>query len=585
MGGLWIFLSGDWKLQDVQAGINVVVSLLSGLLILVIARVSWQRSARKVTQNKPTRISSLLDISSPGDVLDIFWFLRHRILQKRYIIALLQCILVIFLTATATFSGPIARYSTRTAQQVTAVKTEGSLAVADKQTTLYDTATIQAAYNSLRQANFPTNQMLDFLPDTSVPWVYEPNEWNSTWAAVCEYTPKTAISLNATGNYSLYKTDPDSPLDLLNEVQPLQDIWPLHFRYGHNPVGIDGEVSLSFANYWPESFAYQDELLFMANFLYSNASDAAWTVVFPLDTWVNISIAVVYMHGGPIPTGLVDGVVGSFGKGLIPESYYTRVDCNMSRVRGSVDGTYQSYPNTRSVGDLGLAYTEQFTKDFFVQSNAGKPVTLPDGRDIFRLFQSWTIVKDSEYSHAQAARDISVRVQTVQISTVFLVIASLTALVVIIGGLWYFVFVLKHYSDVEATPQSKIDWMMQAVDEAEVAKYLQHNPIHTPLDSEHHQGRSRVTAFNTAMYGPASEDSVHGSFPHLQSRIIPGSPQVTMSHLYADEESAEKPRAPISSISKPPVQANISETSEFRNELTGATSIPPSEAYGLGTKD
>ena len=184
MGGLWIFLSEDWKLQDVQVGINVVVTILSSLVILVIARVRWQRSARKVTQNKPTRISSLLGISSPGDVLDLFWFLRHRILQKRYIIALLQCLLVIILTATATFSGPIARSSTRTAQQVTAVKTKGSLAVTDKQTTLYDTAIIQAAYNSLRLANFPTNQMLDFFPDTSVPWVYEPNEWNSTWAAV-----------------------------------------------------------------------------------------------------------------------------------------------------------------------------------------------------------------------------------------------------------------------------------------------------------------------------------------------------------------------------------------------------------------
>ena len=225
MTGAWIFLPQKWSLENVQAVINVVVSILSAVLIIVFAQIRWQWGATRITRQKQAKISSLLDISSPGEALDFIWLFRARALRKRYLPALLQCLAVIVLTLAATLSGPIARYSTKTREQIDRVKVNGSLALTGKPETQFDTATIKKTYDRLRDADFPTNQLLDFLPDPSIPWVYKLEEWNSTWAADCIFIPETKITLNATGNYSVYKTDPNNPYALLVEIQPLQDVW------------------------------------------------------------------------------------------------------------------------------------------------------------------------------------------------------------------------------------------------------------------------------------------------------------------------------------------------------------------------
>ena len=283
-----------------------------------------------------------------------------------------------------------------------------------------------------------------------------------------------------------------------------KDLKPREFQYGHSPRGIYGQDAISYGNYWPADYSYQDEMLFMPSFLYSNASDAAWAAIWPRDKWVNMSIAAVYMHGGPVPQETSDNVVGDFGVGMIPESYYTRVDCNMSRVRGSEDAAYQAYPNTRFIGQISESYNDHFLKDFFIAANANRTVVLPTGQDLLRLFQAYTVTKDTEYSGAYVTRDISVKFQTVQLSTVFLVFAILAALVAILGGLFILQFVIRHNFIWESTPHSKIDWMIQAATEAQIADHYLHtgdrkSALHSPAATT--ATASDLQVFEDATYG------------------------------------------------------------------------------------
>jgi len=49
------------------------------------------------------------------------------------------------------------------------------------------------------KAELPLNQVVDWLPDNRADWSYQPEEWNSSWSAECEYTDKTDIKLSASG--------------------------------------------------------------------------------------------------------------------------------------------------------------------------------------------------------------------------------------------------------------------------------------------------------------------------------------------------------------------------------------------------
>ena len=205
-----------------------------------------------------------------------------------------------------------------------------------------------------------------------------------------------------------------------------------------------------------------------------------------------------------MPQETSDLIVGDFGVGMIPESYYTRVDCNMSRVRGSEDAIYQAYPNTRFIGQISESYNDHFLKDFFIAANANRTVVLPTGQDLLRLFQAYTVTKDTEYSGVYATRDISVKFQTVQLSTVFFAFAILAALVAILGGLFILQFVIRHNSIWESTPHSKIDWMIQAATEAHTAdRYLQNGNHKSSMQSPASTSTmaSDLQIFEDATYG------------------------------------------------------------------------------------
>lgn len=116
---------------------------------------------------------------------------------------LAQCFVITSLTITALLSGLVTKYSIRRIEVTQLDDVDGYLATT-LDADLFDTVQWNITADSLIQANFPTDQLLDFLPNTSVPWVYAADQWNSTWSLDCEMTNATTVPLSIGSNCSTF---------------------------------------------------------------------------------------------------------------------------------------------------------------------------------------------------------------------------------------------------------------------------------------------------------------------------------------------------------------------------------------------
>jgi hypothetical protein len=121
MSALWVSLPRTWALVDVQAAANVVISFLSALAIWTFSRVSWARVAATV-QTRNISVVSLFNISSLGDVVDIFQFLGWKAVRRphgHWTVA--QSIVIAFFTLAGVLSGPVARSALQVGTEVRVV--------------------------------------------------------------------------------------------------------------------------------------------------------------------------------------------------------------------------------------------------------------------------------------------------------------------------------------------------------------------------------------------------------------------------------------------------------------------------------
>src|SRR5947209_3691863 len=222
MAHFWFILSLRWPLEDVQAVLNVLISVLSAIGIFTFARFCWQSATLHLTKQRDVPVATLLSLNSPGEAFQVLWFLNFRSLSaKKYRRILFQSLIIFGLSVAAILSGPIARFASRQGHTVIPSRMHGSLATTTWESMVEADVTWNRTKNALADAGFPTDQLLDFLPDISRPWVYREDEWNNTWHAQCTLYPLTPISLKSTGNYS------DG--SWFTEIPGLYDIVPLRF--------------------------------------------------------------------------------------------------------------------------------------------------------------------------------------------------------------------------------------------------------------------------------------------------------------------------------------------------------------------
>jgi hypothetical protein len=468
----WVVLSTKWSLQDVQAGLNVVINVLCIIFTFTSSRYFWQKAAKKVTQGRDTHLTALLTLGTPGEIIDVIETFKTLLLRSRYAILSIQGFIIVFFGLAAMFAGPITRYSTRVGEITTKQLVHGRQATRSSSCDVNDVYVWHQAYTALENANFPLDRLLDFIPDNDTNWAYDTEDWDETYSLACSFTPQTTVNLNATGSYVN-----DSLLYMYDEIPGLWDILSPRFQRDDiiHDYFYDG-IRDPDNGVWDEVIVWDYVVIEPSNVTNQDNATTQWqTLAFTL--------AATYMANAPdynlsaVVEGARDWV---FGIGPIPQSFYTKVECDIKRNRPAGDSNYyEAYPELTTNCDLAQQ-TDVYWSPTAVQpattSYDGRQiVNLPSGEEILRFYQAWMISKDTWYPN-KASRRVSVRQSTVELSLVFIVICGLLILIVFIGLVYCLAFTLRHGKMLRGVPQTKIDWLLQALKEAQAAASSKTDP-------------------------------------------------------------------------------------------------------------
>lgn len=422
-GSGWVTLSTRWEIGNVRAVLSFIINLLSAFGLWVVAYVSWKSAASRAIKSSSTEIMSLFSMTGLGDVWECMFVLRPTMGVWLMTKLILQGSAVVLLSVASILAGPIARYSTRPGTEVVDTTVQGWLATSNHNAMIGALVPWNSTIERLDAAQFPLDQLLDYLPSNEVDWVYREKEWNSSWSMACEFTGSTPIrNLETTGNYTNFWT----------EVPQIRDVFPQKYV---NRSDYDAFVK-STSNY-EDPYYYKDFLAFVvvqndpgvyATHDGNNTNDA------PLD----IVMASFLLHNVTQPRNSSCsscGIPCSFGIGPVGYASYTMASCHIER-RPEHDYVPQPGVPYDAVEDPNIAfpwtqdprYMVQGMSSFFsaamtMQSFTSQPVYHPTGTDMARFYQAYIIAKDTQYQHS-VSRTLSVITPSVELSIPALVVLS-----------------------------------------------------------------------------------------------------------------------------------------------------------------
>ena len=560
MAHYWFVLTKHWSLQDVQAALNVMIAILSTISIFTFARFCWQTASLRLTKHKDVPVASLLSLTSPGEVFTVLRFLRYRTLTtKRYRMFLFQATVIFALSAAAFLSGPIARFSSRRGYTITPMLVKGGLAANTYSSIVEADVEWNQTISSLDKAGFPTDQLLDFLPDSTQDWVYLAEQWNNSWKATCEYTPATSIELYGTGNYS-------NGNDWSTQVPALLQTIPEKFFGAFGAIGAElGRITV------PKNHSNWDTLLFL---FFTDQPE------YDFEKKDHMSILMIAAYIQDVPSAPNNTL--SFGTGPFGPSYYTRAICELHKAEAAVGEYYTAYPNIiQPSEDTTAEALENHYHDRFVrQVQNGVPVYHPTGADMFRFYQAYCVSKDT-FAYFPVKRLISMRVPNVELSAVFLAVVIFDGLLIALGLLWHSFFLMRHRSNLIHMPESKLDWLLQSLNESD--------KVNNPSDG--YEARRRSSSTVTSPRSPMKSRR-ESSFANAKYRFG------TIGEVVWDEdvELVASPPLPqhgeseVSLVSKPETSRSISGGSFMGYEqLQPYSPLPvagvqyaPTDYYGKG---
>lgn len=473
----WTTLPRSWRLEDVQAVLNVVINGLSGLSILVFTRWCWQLGAAEVLKRKTVPLASLLTLGTPGEALDAIVFLKSHIFHYWKLVA--QCSVVIALSVTAILSGPIAKYSTRLTHVTVYSEIDGLLAGRFDNTMEASQVTWNLTQESLDNAGFPTDQLLDYMPNSNNLWIYRPEEWNNSWTMQCKPTESTAIDMVFTSDCTTLESKLGS--GLLAAFPSLR--YFSNFSYW------------STSDYNTNGTYIKDLLIFLYAANYSDWDESSST-----HRRVDMQLTALYSHGAP-KNATDNDAPCRFGVGPINATYYTRVDCALLRTVDNLENPDQgAFPDIGTVVNVPSAFLWNYLPRFKQESMEDREITIISPHDLQRFYQTYMIAKDTQMIRP-VPRKMSVKVIAVQLSAIFLAAFGFLGLFIVLGGTQYVVFsLLRHRNAIESIPRSKLDWIYQTIRPGRLSRNTTEDPVIKASASGEAKAERKRALFEAAEY-------------------------------------------------------------------------------------
>lgn len=502
----WVHCPAHWKLQDVQAYLNVVIAFVCAGFIFVLVRLHWQRAAGRVAKGDDVLARHLLSLNTVGEAYDAIFLLRKQLLSRHFWGLLLQSLVILIFTIASLFSGFIARAFSDDAQVDIPHMILGH--ASQRQLTFVPSTELNVSktIDDLNRADFPLDQLLDFVPYRTVPWKYAADQWNSSWSMDCDYLPLTTTTdVDATGNCSN---------GLFSELPWITSLWK-KAKWDNYAQANSGYRS---------NDLWSDYLIFMHGIHVTGHDQAKETA-----TSARIQSIVIHMQNAPWNSSL-HGC--TFGVGHVPLVGYTEMTCHLTRkLTSKTEVGVGAYPDGYDNTGIALAYKAHYGGLIGQQSSKSDDYIAIPGRELARFYQSYLAVKDTSgvIAGTNATQLTNVATTIAQVSVVCLTVCAFAGTVILAGLSSYLVFLYRHRNQLDSIPQSKLDWMLWSMrnggkDSAAMAKQRFVDAVLAGSDqSEHvaltHQSRSAINRL--------SSSSAAGIAYSQLSNIVPNKDRTT----------------------------------------------------------
>ncbi|KPI40522.1 uncharacterized protein AB675_7631 [Cyphellophora attinorum] len=471
MNATWISLPADRTLPEVQAGLTLVVTVLAALTIFIFVRTRWISATRRSAKGKDVKLSSFVCLNSLGEVLDAFIVLRTRVLSKRHLGILAQCIVVIFLSASSLLSGYVARYASRSGYEVSRQAVSGYLA--DRLSGGMSAANVEwnETYYRLDQAGFPLNQLLDFLPANDLNWKFDSTQWNNSWTMSCQSSGPASVALATTGYCGN---------SIVSEIPALAEfLSPNDYQ-----VSAESWSGFEWNNRWRDIYLFSTA---KAQSAFANSDGT--------NNSVSISIAAIHMRNVTKKSEPSSNTC-QYGVTARSNSTLSKITCQLSRLKQVPDVNNTAFPDypPEYQQTLSNALTSFYGARLAQESATKSPITIIQPNELIRFYQTYTVVKDVQYRQP-VTRFINQADTVVQVSIIFLAIAAFFALIVLLGLLNYAALVIFQNKAFRHTPLTRLEWMIQSISATD-----KRHSVMIPTDSARVDASDKRAAFETAVY-------------------------------------------------------------------------------------
>ena len=455
----WISVSTKWSITSVQAALNVIISVVGTIGVWAVSRYWWQRGSQHILRGKSeVPLSALLNVADPAEGYETIRLLRRRVFAKEYWRLLFQILIVLLATLACMFAGPIAKVSLRLArvpqrEYLKVLKaTKGTGFIGNR---LDANVEWNDTMKSLDDAKFPYDQLLDYLPPATEPWIYVAREWDVTWSAACDYHDETLLhNVSATGNGTI--------------MQPLE-AFP-EYRDTYHPRWLDTSKFRIQADSNAEQVYTKERGMLYKDALFWILIQSEPTIDDRMNTnnaTLELSMSSLHLQNFYMSPDDKDATQASLETwrplGPVENASFTRLECNFTRKPVVPDEDAIPWIWTNDTWSITFAYRSNWMTEVGKLSSKNLTVTTPTPQKLFRFYQAYMISVNSWLAYPSERR-VSVWMDTVQISTAILVVLIILVLLElwIVGRYVWFLRRYKQPLEKLGIPDGRLEWMIHA---------------------------------------------------------------------------------------------------------------------------